>query len=356
MIKLYDKNMNYIQSFASYKELKITEELETGYKIAQFLVPYSVGSIKEEQKVEIDNYIYVIKEVNMGDSEYYEVYCKPYFSGLLNKGIDIYTGYGVIFNEVMDNLLKDTGWSYEGDIIGAYSVALYSKTLLEALKSVSDIYDCFFIYKTKEKKIIAVPKSAGIGAKVAYTLTAANISHCQVQSNTYDLVTRLYPVGKDCTTILKVNDNCMYLENFDYTDEIIVGYYINSHIANADDLLSFGKRKLAEISKPQTSYKIQLSQFNIPIEVGDKIKVFDNIKKLNFTAFVKKIVEFPNEPEQSFIELGSSLISFDDIYKSLREAQDSVNEDTLRNLTELNKYAVNEDRVKALIAANSTKK
>lgn len=337
MIKLYDKDMTYMESFCSYKELKITEELETGYKTAQFQLPYSFGYLREEQKVEIEDYLYVIKEVNMEDVADYDVYCKPYFGKLATKVIDNYAGFGVTFPQIMNDLLAETGWTWDGTIYGSFTIDMHNKTLLEALADVSDIYDCFLKYDTKNRKIAASPKESQTEPKTSYVLTPAALTYCQVQSNTYDLVTRLYPIGKDLVTIQNVNGNCLYLENHQYTDENIVGYYINGHISNPDDLMNIAQRKLDELSKPVAAYKIQLSQFNSPLVIGDRVRVIDTIKGVDITAYVKKIVEFPHEQEESYVELGETLVSFDNIYKDLQNSQNEVNKDTLRNLTELNK-------------------
>ena len=50
MLKLYDKQMNFIKTIAEYSELQITEELNTGYKVVQFQLPYEVGLVQEEQR------------------------------------------------------------------------------------------------------------------------------------------------------------------------------------------------------------------------------------------------------------------------------------------------------------------
>ena len=337
MIKLYDKNMKYIKSFTSYKDLKITEELKTGYKVAQFSVPYSIASIQEEQKIEINGYLYVIKEVNMEDEEFYSVYAKPYFSSLVNKSIDNYSRYGITFSEVMNSLLAETDWTFRGNALGAFTVNIQNKTLLEALSFVSELYNCYFIYQTKEKVIEVIDKNVDKDLKATFTITPSKLRSCQVQSNTYDLVTRLIPIGKDQITIQNVNGNCLYLDNHQYTDEIIVGYYVDGHCANADDLMITAKAKLDEISKPRTTYKIQISEFNTELKIGDKIRIINDIKKIDEELYIKKTVLFPETIEESYIELGAEMVSFDDIYKEFKDIQDSINKDTLRNLTELNK-------------------
>ena len=60
VFKVFDKDMTYLFGISEYKDLRITEELETGYKVAQFSLPYTI-LVVEEQKIEIDGYMYVIK-------------------------------------------------------------------------------------------------------------------------------------------------------------------------------------------------------------------------------------------------------------------------------------------------------
>lgn len=45
------KKMNFIKTITDYQNLQITEELNKGYKVAQFNLPYGVGLIQEEQKI-----------------------------------------------------------------------------------------------------------------------------------------------------------------------------------------------------------------------------------------------------------------------------------------------------------------
>jgi hypothetical protein len=135
MLKLYDKQMNFIKTIAEYNELQITEELNTGYKVAQFQLPYEVGLVQEEQKIEINDYLYVIKEVNMEDNDYYEVFCKPYWGKLLGKHIDSLTGYSYSLQTCLDEVLAETDWTYkfEQAVSGVYTVKIERKSALDAI-------------------------------------------------------------------------------------------------------------------------------------------------------------------------------------------------------------------------------
>ena len=337
MIKLYSKEMQYIKSFSPIG-LRVTQELETGYKTAQFHSPYSFGVVLEEQKVEIDGYLYVIKEVNIEDKDYYEIFCKPYFGSLQKKRIDNYTGYGVTFDDAMSYLLSETDWTYEGtNIVGSYTIDITNKTLLEALKYISSIYNVYFEYKTKERVIAATDKNLETGISATYTITAANLSNCVIQSNTYDLVTRLIPIGKNLTTIQLVNNNCLWLEDFSYTKEEIVGYFFQSSIDNADDLRKAAFSKLQLLCRPRETYKIPLSQFSKKITIGDSIRIINTLKASQGVLKVQKVVLFPYEQELSYIELGNPQVSFDDIYKDFTSVQAMINQSNLKSLAELNK-------------------
>src|SRR5574344_1091226 len=122
MIKIYDEKMNYIKAITSFKNLQIVEELNNGYKTCQFSVPYSIGCLKEEQKIEINNYIYVIKEVNMEKNTMYDVYCNPYYGMLAGKAITNGIFSGTI-SSIMSQLLTNTDWKFieEEQITGTYS-------------------------------------------------------------------------------------------------------------------------------------------------------------------------------------------------------------------------------------------
>lgn len=141
VFKLYDKDMKYLTGISEYKDLRIAEELDTGYKTAQFSLPYTYF-VFEEQKIEIDGYLYVIKEVNMEDLGLYDVFCKPYFGKLNGKHIDSITGQNMGFREIMNKILEETGWTYTvaPDLTGAFQMNLHRKTAIEAIQLVVQLF------------------------------------------------------------------------------------------------------------------------------------------------------------------------------------------------------------------------
>lgn len=336
VFKLFDKDMNYLYGISEYKDLRVTEELETGYKVAQFSLPYTI-LVVEEQKIEIDGYLYVIKEVNMEDLGLYDVYCKPYFGKLSGKHIDSITGYNMAFPDIMATIVEGTEWKVvtAPDLTGSFQMNLHRKSAVEAIELVAKLFQAELKWDTKNQIIYAYNKRGKIGGNVV--LDNTNLLKCQVQSNTYDLITRLIPIGKDDVTINLVNNGQLWVENFEYTTEIIVGYYIDSNCANADDLLKIARSKVLETGQPQSTYKIFLTDFPLDVEVGDEVRVIDKVRGLDVTKRVSKTVIYPSTPEESYIQLGSLEVSFDKIYKDFKKAQEIVNEDTLRSINEITK-------------------
>lgn len=336
VFKVFDKDMTYLFGISEYKDLRITEELETGYKVAQFSLPYTI-LVVEEQKIEIDGYMYVIKEVNMEDLGLYDVYCKPYFGKLASKHIDSITGFNMDFTNVMSAIVEETDWTFTvaPDLTGSFQMNLHRKSAIEAIQAVAQLFQAELEFDTKNKIIHCYNKRQK--KEEAIILDNTNLLKCQVQSNTYDLITRLIPIGKDNTTIGLVNNGQLWVENFEYTTEIIVGYYIDSNCENADDLLKIASSKVLETGRPQTTYKLFLTDFPLDVAVGDKVRVIDKVRGLDTTKRVQKIVLYPSTPEESYMQLGSLEVSFDKIYKDMKKAQDIVNEDTLRAITELTK-------------------
>lgn len=336
MIKLYSSSMEYLGVIPASFHLQVTEELSTGYRVAQFQLPYSFGLLKEEMKVEINDYMYVIKEVNMEDDNLYSIFCKPYFGKLLSKQIDVLSGYGMGLATSLNQVLADTGWTakFNDRIAGAYTLELREKTAYDAIVYLRDLFNCEMYFDTKAK-VIEIWNTRGI-FRETFFFNEASLRYCKVQSDTYDLVTRLIPIGKNGVTINMVNNGCLWLEDHTYTDEVITGYYVNTKVENADDLKNLAEYKLKDTCIPHSTYKIALCQLDENVGVGDYIRIIDEIKGVDRTERVKKVVR-ASDPDKGYVEVGKPAILFDDIYKQFTTAQNGVVSDVLRNLTELNK-------------------
>lgn len=315
ILKLYDINNLYLRTINA-KELKITETLNLGYKVAQFKLPLAEGIIKEEQKVIIDNYLYIIKEVNINNNNFYDIYCKPYFGTLNNKYLFQLNIANGDLETYLDQLLASTDWTYKinTNVSGLLSFSLNNCIILEALNNIFELFNVEVFYDTLNKIIyIWQPKGS---YKTNFIFNEATLTECKVQSHTYDLITRIIPLGKDKITIADVNNGTVYLDNNTYTNEIIPAFYINDTITSSYNLKQIAMNHLNKLSTPYTNYIIKLSSFDINLEIGDTIRIIDTFKDIDDLIRISKIVYYPDQPELSYIEVGQPQILFNNIYKT----------------------------------------
>ncbi len=98
-----------------------------------------------------------------------------------------------------------------------------------------------------------------------------------------DIVTRIYPYGNGWLNIAKVNNGKEYIENFNYTDEVLVGILQNNDIYNQDTLLAWAKKQLTNLSKPRNTYDVDLLDMReqddpqgVGPELGVMCTIFDS--------------------------------------------------------------------------------
>lgn len=337
MIKRYDKDNKYLGILSSAFDIELSEELERGYKTLSFRVSYDGGDLlREEEKLSYDNYRFVIKEINMKEDSSYTVYCKPYFGELASKFIDAITGYTFSIEDTLLNILSDTDWNcvFHDKIYGSRAISIYQLTALDAIESVRKIYNCDLYFDTEQKQIEIWNKRGSY--KTDFLLTTKNIRDCQIQSNTYDIITRLIPIGKDGVTIAQANGGCIWVEDYSYTPEIITGYYYQDKIGDSVELLAAAAEKIKDTSKPMTTYKIRVSALDSDdISVGDSIRIIDKVRNIDEIKRIQKIVQCPDNQKASYIELGCIETMFDDIFKDLKEGQNILAKTKSLNITDL---------------------
>lgn len=336
ILRTYDKHNGWSQPLSlNDKEMITTEELDLGYKTLKIFLPFTTNILKEEQQIEVENYRYIVKEIEIQRIDYYTVYCKPYFGNLISKHILDLNGINLSLEDCLKIVFEDTSWQYsiEQEVIGLRSVNFSNITALDALRELKSLFQFDYFFDTKEQ-ILHIWKSRP-SKSFNLAIDNSNLRFCQCQSNTYDLVTRLIPIGKNNVTVNSLNDGKLWVEDYSYTDEIIVGYWINQDIDSIDDLLAVAKEKIKSLSQPHISYQIKLVALSNLVGVGDKITISDKIRGINREGQVQKVVRYHRRYDKSYINVGDSLVSFDTIYKDFERAQKLINVATIKNLAEL---------------------
>lgn len=137
------------------------------------------------------------------------------------------------------------------------------------------------------------------------------------------------PLGSRANAI---NDGKSYVEDYSYTDEILVGSLDCSNFTDASDMLSYAKMRVADYCKPNYSYKLSvlylsgLTGYEHEIYgLGDTVRVMDEELELDITTRIVRMEKNIQEPWNTVVELSTTIgtLSLEND-ASVQEAIDSV--------------------------------
>ena len=313
MIKLYNSDYNFISLLDDCKDICITETLNAGTKSLRFLVPcndYNLSIIQEENYIEMKDYSYVIKEVNLEDNNFIRVYCNPNVEELIGNIFFIFDCFEINPELAYQYSIQGTNWQvkYLSNNKTIMTKQTSNINAYTAIKEIAEELKQELWFDTKQKIVYVYDR---IGADLgAYYSNELNLKLLTKQSNTYDYATVLYPIGKDGLTISIVNNNKDYLENFSYTNKYIQKIWINEDYDRAETLKAAAVEYLNNIAVPRASYRLELSQLGNSVSIGDNIMIVDKFKRIKQKQRVVKIVRYPLTPERDIVEISNLQVDF----------------------------------------------
>lgn len=329
MIKIYSSNNEFLTLLDTYKEIYTTETLSTGVSTLCFKVPCiekMFHYIQEENYVETPNYRYVIKEVNMNDNEFIEVFCGPDVEMLQGRLFKIFDCYKVSLVQAYEYCVsRASGWTvkYNSE---KRNITTYQEANVfgfDMIFRIAEDYQQEVWFDTKNKILQVYDK---MGSRFGtYYSNELKMRELIKQSSTYDYATVLYPIGKNGLTINVVNDNKNYLENYSYTNKQIEKLFIDNECEVAEILKAKAEAYLEEICMPRASYQVKLTDLGDNVEIGDTIILVDKIKQIKQKQRVVKIVRYWNEPERSEVEISNLQANFiTDFVKSQKKLESEI--------------------------------
>lgn len=331
MLKLFNSKKTPLCLLSDCKDIEIESDLKTGLKNLSFSYPINgenIQLIQEEGYIQTEDYEFVIKEINKDDESFVSIFCKPNIENLLGKQ---HLKFESLNSKIVDCIrlsALDTGWTVqEIDKIGKV------RTIRKEFGSTFDIIsDCQKVYMVDLEfdtlnKVIKIYSKRG-SKKGIYFLSDLNLKKVSQQSNTYEYITRLTPIGKDNLGIETVNEGKKYIDNNQYTTKIIEAYWIEKSYTDAQALKDDAVAKLKDLSKPMRRYSADVIDFDSRMELGDEITLIDNSKEIRETQRVIKIKEYPGYPERTTIEIANKILSFEEQQKVLKDAASIVGDIT----------------------------
>lgn len=182
---------------------------------------------------------------------------------------------------------------------------------------------------------IALVKQIGIdrGARLD---TAYNAKEMKVKRDTSELITRLYPYGKEDTPIGKVNNSKNYIESENITTWEREGYEEFSEIDNPTELKTaaqglFSADNPDRVDIPKYSVTVSYAQRkDKEIRLGDIVTVIDRQYNITSKQRATEVKIYPFEPNKNEVTVGSPPKSIAETFKGMASTslkyQSTVNE------------------------------
>lgn len=129
----------------------------------------------------------------------------------------------------------------------------YNVTAWEVMQACCDVYNVRFRFDNANKIVYIIDPDL-------YTSTGAfatrdlNLKSLNYKGKSDNFVTRLYASGADGMTFAIINDGKPYVDNFEYTNKVICGYWSDDRYTDPQSLLDDAKAKVAEMARPAMSY------------------------------------------------------------------------------------------------------
>ena len=332
------------QDIKRTRDITGTDTLEFNYAMfnvvgAEEVKDTMVDVIKTQNHILTADQVYVIKEVNPGSDNLIAVECEVDTEALKCLYNNAFTRTNVLITEIANNALIGSGWTVNTNVTKLRSLAMTNSTALDILKKLAETYMCDLQFDAKNK-IVNFLNSMGT-SKGTFFNDKLNLVALNIKQDTHDFCTRLIPVGQNDMYINDVNGGLPYVENHQYTDQIITAYWSAGQYTDKNALKEDAVAKLAILSQPQVTFDAtvldlaRISELNPDFEdfselsynIGDTVTIMDSKKEIGQTVRIIQTVEYMDKPEQNTVQFDSMYQLMEDLFeKSLHttETVDSI--------------------------------
>ena len=280
-------------------------------------------------QIEFDNQLYLITGINERKS-ISTITCDLDLTGLSSNGFSYFHWTNQTFASVTDTILEGTGWS----ILGASTVTKKSTTKIDEFRTSFEILDYFrnvtsynacYKFNAKTKTITVIHPYNNTAASGVYFTDDLNLVDLAYKGSALNIVTKLYPVGKDGLRITNINNGKSYIENHIFTDRTIIAEWRDERYTDPQALLDDARLKLAESAKPEQSYTVKVIDLAklLPDKYGDVLSydlydivtIIDRRRNKRLDHRIVEIKEYPADPTLNTIVLSTKPLKIKTVRK-----------------------------------------
>lgn len=269
---------------------------------------------------------------------------------VVDCSLDLYDWQRTIYdtyrqlNYTLENVLQDitpSGWTYSGQqqfgqsatVESARSEPFKAATPLDILSGCQEIFGCVFNFDVVNCHLTIIdPESYEPSGD--FLSDEVNLKSVGFVGNTDSYATRLYAYGKrddngeNPVTFEDINNGKPYVDNNEFSDDIICVGWSDERYTDAEHLLEAATVKLASIAVPERSYECEVSQLNRNIWL---YMVLTLISVPDGTRVDHQIVEWREypRPDLDVVTLSATQPSIEDIINDNFNNNDGVTDDDL---------------------------
>lgn len=340
LLKIYDKTHKLIGYIRKIRDLCIESSVEDGAETLSFTYLAQYHSLDTEYYVETADGEYVIKELSESSDGFPEFVAVQNREELWAKDYKSFSVKNSTIYDAARLACAGTGWTIyvpetdDPDYIGKIRNAgmLDVQNADDVLQKLCTAFMLEIQYDSKNKEIFFYEKRGKY--RGVYFKDGLNLKKLTHKRDTYDLYTRIRPVGKDNLSIAKVNDGVEYLENKTYsTKNRTYVWDAGDDYTDPQALMDDAKLMLADLAAPVDSFEADLidlanqsSVYSVlSYQLGDRIRLIDSRTGTSAVRRIVKLTRYPDKPTKNTAEISSPILKFSDLSEKYKAAYDIIN-------------------------------
>lgn len=276
--------------------------------------------IQEESRLEYDGQRYIVKGINeRTKAKVSTINAELDLTGLNNKVYTEKTFSTRSFHSLCTDILSGTGWSIVDDDLVARRTTTEAtdKTPRQILEQCTNAtsYNTCYTFDSINKVIHVITPYNNTTSCGTYFTDELNLQEVTFKGSSSGLVTRLYPIGKDGLTIASVNNNKTYIDNFEYTTDVIAKVWRDERYTNAQELKDDAVVKLQAMARPERSYTCRILDLaktkpgiygsHLAFDLYDVVTLIDRNRQTRVDHRIVEIKEYPMDHTLDTVTLSS---------------------------------------------------
>ena len=263
-----------------------------------------------------------------------------------------------LFSEVVNQIIPD-GWIIEdaGTITGRRAITLEGVTSYDILMQCKNTYNIVFEYHILDKRIKVIKPDTS-QSRGLYITAELNLKELNYKGDSTNFITRLYAFGKkteitdddgeivntEYVNFASINDNKNYVENFEYSKNIIVGYWQDDRYLDPQELKDDAIDKLKVLSIPARSYGCNIIDLSRTVEkykcldfkMYDKVTLLDSASGVCVMHQIVEYTEYPDDEKQNKIVLSSEFKKITGTIDNIKQSVSDIDTEIKRDESMIN--------------------